>query len=98
MDVYSFDLTLVVPNDIVYGNPFTSTHPASFFTSARVAVRSYPDGQATLFNFRCTTTRQDTEVIEQLPNDEHYIFELRTRFGIDLDVDYEDLTPLDGSA
>ena len=38
-DLYSFDLTPVVPMDITYGNHFTSTHPASFFTTSRIAVR-----------------------------------------------------------
>lgn len=93
-DLYSFDLTPVVANDIVYGNHFTSTHPASFFTFSRVAVRWLPDGQIRLFNFRCTTSRGGEERIEELPDDERFLAELRDRFGIELDADYGELAPL----
>jgi N-hydroxyarylamine O-acetyltransferase len=94
-DVYSFDLTPVLANDIAYGNHFTSTHPSSFFTTSRVAVRAYPDGQSTLFNFRCATSRGDNDEVEELPNDERYLSILRERFGIELDSSYEDLASVE---
>ena len=90
-NLYSFDLTPVVPSDITYGNHFTSTHPSSFFTSARVAVRSTPEGQSRLFNFNVTTLAAGEELTEQLPDNDTYLAELRTRFGIDLDAEYSDL-------
>ena len=93
-DLYSFDLTPVLPSDIAYGNHFTSTHPSSIFTLSRIAVRSFPDGQSRLFNFRCTTVRGGVEQVEELPDDERYLSELRSRFGIDLDSDYADLAVL----
>ncbi len=93
-DLYSFDLTPVVAMDITYGNHFTSTHPASFFTTARIAVRWSAEGQRRLFNFSATTTTADGEQNEQLPDDESYLTELATRFGIELDADYADLRPV----
>ena len=93
-DLYSFDLEPVVPSDIAYGNHFTSSHPSSFFTFSRVAVRWFPGGQARLFNFRCTTTTGDDEQIDELPDDENYLSELKSRFGIDLDANYSELARL----
>jgi len=97
-NLYSFDLTPVVPNDIAYGNHFTSSHPSSFFTTSRVAVRWFPDGQSRLFNFRCTTVKGGEEQIDELPDDERYLSELRSRFGIELDADYVELAAIQGDA
>ncbi len=96
-DLYSFDLSPVVSNDIIYGNHFTSTHPASFFTFARVAVRWSPEGQTRLFNFSLTTVDAEGERTEQLPDDDGYLTELSTRFGIELDAAYTDLKPIEGA-
>jgi N-hydroxyarylamine O-acetyltransferase len=93
-DLYSFDLTPVVPMDITYGNHFTSTHPASFFTTARIAVRWSPDGQQRLFNFNATTTTASGEQSEELADDESYLSELAIRLGIELNADYADLKPI----
>jgi len=38
IDLNSFDKAYVFPNDILYGNHFTSTHPSDFFTFTRVAA------------------------------------------------------------
>jgi N-hydroxyarylamine O-acetyltransferase len=94
VNLYSFDLTPVVGQDIAYGNYFTSTHPTSIFKLARIAVRSYPDGNAALFNFRCTTTRGSNSEVEELPDDERYLTALSTLFGIELEPPYEQLAPL----
>lgn len=93
-DLYSFDLAPVVPNDIAYGNYFTSSNPASLFTFSRIAVRSFPDGVSRLFNFRCTTDRAGNRSVEELPDDERYLSELQSRFGIELEVDYSNLAAL----
>ena len=42
-------------------------------------------------HFRCTTSRDDKEEIEELPNDERYLSMLARRFGIELDSAYENL-------
>jgi len=97
MDLYSFDLTPVVPNDIAYGNHFTSTHPSSFFTTSRVAVLCHPEGQTRLFNYRCTSTRLDAEIVDDFPDNDDYLVELKNRFGIRLNAEYEDLAPLDST-
>ena len=47
---YSFDLGHIFPNDIVYGNHYTSTHPHSFFTYARIATLPVAHGVS-----RCIT-------------------------------------------
>ena len=96
-DQYSFDLTPVVPMDITYGNHFTSTHPDSFFTSARIAVRWSAEGQQRLFNFNATTTTASGEQQDQLSDDESYLSELTARFGIELDAGYSDLRPIGGA-
>jgi len=94
MDLYSFDLAPVVANDIVYGNHFTSTHPSSFFTTSRVAVLCDPEGETRLLNFTCTTNRKGEETVDELSDDDSYLLELKTRFGIELDASYENLAPL----
>src|SRR5262249_47875451 len=50
LDLYSFDLGHVFPADIALGNHFTSTHPSSLFTFARVAALPRPNGRVALFN------------------------------------------------
>jgi N-hydroxyarylamine O-acetyltransferase len=93
-NLYSFDLTPVVANDIAYGNHFTSTHPSSFFTTTRIAVRWSAEGQTRLFNFSVTTSAAGQERTEALPDDDDYLSELSRRFGIELDAAYSDLRPV----
>ncbi len=50
-DQYSFTLNHVFPNDIAYGNHYTSTSPDSFFVKSRVAVLPTPHGTHTLHNY-----------------------------------------------
>jgi N-hydroxyarylamine O-acetyltransferase len=94
LDLYSFDLTPVVANDIVYGNHYTSTHPESFFTTSRIASLAHPEGRTALFNFRCTTIRNGDESHVELPDDARYLSELKRLFGIELQTGYEGLAPL----
>jgi N-hydroxyarylamine O-acetyltransferase len=95
VDFYSFDLMPVVPNDIAQGNHFTSTHPSSFFTSARVAMLHHSDGITTLLNFRCTVDRGGKTATEILADDQTYLEKLKRITGIDLDADYQDLAPVE---
>ena len=90
-DLYSFDLSQVLPNDIAYGNHFTSSHPSSFFTFARVASLANPNGRTALFNFRCTTESNAPEAAEEFPDSDEYLTLLEKRFGIVLDANYRDL-------
>jgi N-hydroxyarylamine O-acetyltransferase len=50
LNLYSFDVGYVCPADIAYGHHFTSTHPSSLFTFARVAALARPHGHVSLFN------------------------------------------------
>lgn len=93
-NLYSFDLGHVCAGDIVYGNHYASTHPASVFTTNRVAARPTPDGAVSLFN---RTLRQQTrkgEEIRELIEGPSYLAALKMHFGIELDVDYEALPPM----
>ncbi|SHO44133.1 arylamine N-acetyltransferase family protein [Desulfopila aestuarii] len=94
-NLYSFDLGHVCAGDIIYGNHYAATHPASVFTSNRVAARPTSDGDVSLFN---RTLRQRTskgEHIRELVDGPSYLDTLRTHFDITLDVSYERLPPME---
>ena len=93
-DLYSFDLGHVVPADIAYGNHFTSTHPSSFFTFARVAALPRPDGRVSLFNRTLRTATADGEHVQELEEGQPYLDALQTHFGIELGAPYEAIRPL----
>jgi len=93
-DLYSFDLTPVVQADIDYGNHFTSTHPSSIFTWARIASLGHRDGQTIIFNDVCTVRGEGREAPQALPDDERYLEILKEKVGIDLDATYDELPPL----
>lgn len=93
-NLYSFDLGHVIAGDIAYANHFTSTHPSSFFTYARVAALPRPDGRKTLFDLRLTTTHEGTAQVRTLPEGPAYLDALGAEFGIVLDADYASIRPL----
>lgn len=93
-NLYSFDLGHVVPADIAYGNHFTSTHPSSFFTFARVAALPTPHGRIALFNCTLRTVTGGVEQVQELEEGQPYLDALKAHFGIELGVPYEALRPL----
>lgn len=93
-DLYSFDLGQVCRGDILYGNHFTSTHPDSFFTYARVAAILSPDGPVSLFNLTLKKSVLGTEQACELVEGQAYLDALKTHFGIVLDAPYEALPPI----
>ncbi|MGE0824178.1 MAG: arylamine N-acetyltransferase [Candidatus Binatia bacterium] len=93
-NLYSFDLGHVFPGDIAYGNHFTSTHPGSFFTFARVAALPRPNGRVSLFNRTLRTLTPDGEHLQELAEGQAYLDALKIHFGIELDAPYEALRPL----
>ena len=93
-DLYSFDLAHVCPADIALGNHFTSTHPSSFFTFARVAALHVPDGRLTLFDLTLRRAGPEGESTRELPEGAGYIEAMSEHFGIRLDASYEALRPL----
>jgi N-hydroxyarylamine O-acetyltransferase len=93
-NLYSFDLGQVFPADIAYGNHFTSTHPSSFFTFARVAALPRPNGRVSLFNRTLRRVTSDGEHVQELDEGRVYLDALKTHFGIELDAPYEALRPL----
>jgi N-hydroxyarylamine O-acetyltransferase len=94
LNLYSFDLGYVCPADIAYGNHFTSTHPTSLFTFARVAALARPNGQASLFNSTLRTVTAGTEHAQELEEGPAYVEALKRHFGIELDASYEAMRPL----
>jgi len=94
LDLYSFDLGHVFPADIAVGNHFTSTHPTSLFTFARVAALLTPTGRVSLLNRTLRRVTADTEQMQELGEGQVYLDALRTHFGIELDTSYEALRPL----
>jgi N-hydroxyarylamine O-acetyltransferase len=95
-NLYSFDLEHVCPADIAYGNHFTSTHPSSLFTFARVAALARPDGYISLFNRTLKTVTAGIEHAQELTEGPAYLDALQRHFGITLDAPYEALRPLPG--
>ena len=93
-DLYSFDLGHVCPGDIVYGNHYTSTHPNSFFTFSRVAALATQSGRITLFNHTLKQLITGIEHVQELPEGPIYLQALKDHFGIDLNVPYGALPPL----
>ncbi len=95
-NLYSFDLEHVVDADRAMGNWFTSTHPQSFFTWARVAARQTPDGRVTLMDYTMKVLENGEETITRLEEGEPYLAALRDHFGIELDAPYEAIKPIVG--
>ncbi|HXG18613.1 MAG TPA: arylamine N-acetyltransferase [Methylomirabilota bacterium] len=93
-NLYSFDFGHVVPADIAYGNHFTSTHPSSFFTFARVAALPHPNGRVSLFNRTLRSIIAGKEKVQELEEGQPYLDALKTHFGIELNAPYEALRPL----
>jgi N-hydroxyarylamine O-acetyltransferase len=96
LNLYSVDLEHVCPADIAYGNHFTSTHPSSLFTYARVAALARPDGDVSLFNRTLKTVTSGIEQAQELAEGQAYLDALQGHFGIALDAPYEALRPLPG--
>lgn len=96
-DLYSFDLGHVFPDDIAYGNYYTSTHPSSFFTFARVAALPVHNGAITLFNKTLKRKTANKEQVQELAEGQAYLDALKTHFGIELDAPYEALRSLPGT-
>ncbi len=94
LDLYSFDLGQVFPADIACGNHFTSTHPSSPFTSARIAALLTPSGRVSLLNRTLRRVTADAEQVQELGEGQVYLDALRTHFGVELDAPYEALRPL----
>ena len=92
---YSFTLSHVFPNDIAYGNHYTSTSPDSFFVTSRTAALPTPNGAHTLYNYSLKRVAGDQLVQEELDEDEGYLKALEEVFGIKLNASIADLKPIE---
>jgi N-hydroxyarylamine O-acetyltransferase len=99
-NLYSFDLCPVVQADREMGNHFTSTHPGSFFTWARVAARPTPAGRVSLIDYTLRQVADGRETVTRLEDGAPYLAALREHFGIGLDAPCDALRPIvgDGAA
>lgn len=93
-NLYSFEMTQVLPPDILYGNHYASTNPNSLFTTARTAALAIPGGNVTLLNTTLKKTISGKEHIQELDDGPTYLEALNDHFGIELDAAYTDLRPL----
>ena len=92
--LYSFEERLVLPSDRALGNHFTSSHPHSFFTWARVATLARPWGQISLRNQVLSITKDGQRQEEQLPEDDRFLVHLRELFGLELQAPFAALKAL----
>lgn len=97
LNLYSFDLGQVFPVDIALGNHFTSTHPTSLFTFARIVALLTPTGRVSLLNRTLRIVTTGVEQVQELAEGQAYLDALRTHFGIELNAPYEALRPLPGT-
>lgn len=96
--LYWFSDDPVTDFDLVFGNHFTSTHPASRFVQNRVAARSTLGERHTLLNGQYRL-RVGGELVEerQIPDERTFRTLLSERFLIDLPEDAV-LRPVEGIA
>ncbi|PWH85596.1 arylamine N-acetyltransferase family protein [Brumimicrobium oceani] len=93
-NLYSFDLNPVFEIDIKLGNHYTSTHPDSFFTNARIAALPIENGMISLYHNKLKKTINGKEEITTLKDDSSYLDVLEQEFGIELDAEYGELKRL----
>ena len=86
-DLYCFDLCHVCEGDIAYANHYTSTHPASFFTTHRVAAVATAHGKITLLDTALRHISGEGEELIEIAEGEDYLATLRRFFAIDLGED-----------
>ncbi|CAM3997314.1 N-hydroxyarylamine O-acetyltransferase [Vibrio aerogenes CECT 7868] len=90
-DLYSLDMGHVCDGDIAYGNHFTSTNPDSVFVSNCVATLRTDDGILTLLNNRLSIKRPEGTHEIVLDNEPSYFSALKTYFGIELEMPYQQI-------
>ena len=94
VSLYSFDLNHVCDGDITYANYYTSTHPDSRFVCSRVASLPLEDGLVTLVNFKLKKRINGKTTTQELKPGQAYLDALNKYFGIDLEVNYENLNEI----
>lgn len=93
-NLYSFDLEYVFPQDIAYGNYYTSTHPETIFTNSRVAAIPTPSGGITILDRTLKIITKGREKVQILPDSPDYLDAVKKYFGIELDGLYDELKPM----
>ena len=97
-DLYCFDLGHVCDGDIAYANHYTSTHPASFFTTHRVAALATETGRVSLLDTTLRRITREGEELVEVAEGEDYLETLRRLFAIDLGEDGHRLPALAAAA
>ena len=93
-DLYSFDLTPVMNNDIAVANYYTSTSPRALFTRARMIAIGHPTGETRVLNYRRSVLKNGVLEVGELSDTPDYLREVERLFGIELDATYAELKAL----
>ncbi len=81
---YSFTLAPVFPADLALSNHWTSTAPATRFTTLRIASIVLPNGFASLIDRRYTRASASAQTASEIESAKVYRLRLSLLFGIDL--------------
>ena len=93
-NLYSFDLSPVFDIDIKLGNHYTSTHPDSFFTNARIAALPIENGMISLYHNKLKKVINGKVQLTTLKDDSSYLSVLEKEFGIEIGAEYGELKGL----
>ncbi|SHO54997.1 arylamine N-acetyltransferase family protein [Vibrio quintilis] len=91
-NLYSLDMGHVCEGDIAYGNHFTSTSADSVFVSTCVASLRTDEGLITLLNNQLKIKRPGSTREIILESEQSYFSALKTYFGIELNIPYQEIT------
>lgn len=95
VDLYSFDeRERTMDVDIDMANHFTATWPDSIFRLHRMCALPKPWGRITLVDMELSIYRDGQSTIRTLSPGSSYMDAITQNFGISLNVDYGDLSPL----
>ena len=96
IDLYCFHVDdLTVEADIEMANHYTSTWPQSIFRLHRMCSLRKPCGRVTLLDMELTIYRDGQSIKNILPEGPPYLAALSEHFDINLNVQYEELNPLE---
>ena len=91
---YSFELATVIHSDIVLGNHFTTTSSLAHFTKVKTASLPTKNGRISLNETLFTRIDNGDITKRYISKDHRYLSLLKSEFGIELDVSFEEFKPL----
>ena len=91
---YSFDLSMVIHSDIVLGNYFTTTSELTHFTKVKTASLPTKNGRISLNETLFTGIENGNVSKQYIQKDNRYLSLLKSEFGIELDIGFEEFKSL----